>query len=192
MSIHFKEQLKFKFNIFGKLGPGLITGISDDDPSGIATYSQAGAQFGTAMLSVAFFSFPLMAAIQEISARIGRVTGRGLAGNIRQHYSRTLLYFIVALIIISNTLNLGADISEMAAALELLLGKNSFHLFPVLFGVISLFAEIFLSYQKYANFLKWISLSVLSYIAVVYFLMCLGNLYFAKQYCRKSRLPRIT
>ena len=102
--------------LLARLGPGLITGASDDDPSGIATYSQAGAQFGYAMCWVMLFSFPLMAAIQEISARIGRVTGQGIAGNIREHYSRWLLYAIVGLLLVANIINLGADLGAMAAA----------------------------------------------------------------------------
>lgn len=161
---------KTLFEFLRKLGPGLITGVSDDDPSGIATYSQAGAHFGTAMLSIAFLAFPLMASIQEISARVGRVTGNGIAGNIRRYYSRRVLYFIVALILLSNTINIGADIGAMAAALELLTGVNAFHLFPILFGVISLLAEIFLSYRTYTSLLKWISLSLLSYAGVLFFL----------------------
>ena len=108
--------------LLGRLGPGLITGASDDDPSGIATYSQTGAQFGYAMCWVMLFCFPLMAAIQEISARMGRTTGRGIAGNIRAHYSRWLLYPIVGLLLIANTINLGADLGAMAAALKLLVG----------------------------------------------------------------------
>ena len=105
--------------LLGRLGPGLITGASDDDPSGIATYSQTGAQFGYAMCWVMLFCFPLMVAIQEISARIGRVTGQGITGNIRAHYSRWLLYPIVALLLIANTINLGADLGAMAEALRL-------------------------------------------------------------------------
>src|SRR6202142_4773006 len=108
--------------LFSRLGPGLITGASDDDPSGIATYSQAGAQFGYAMCWVMLFCFPLMAAIQEISARIGRVTGQGIAGNIRAHYSPWLLRAIVALLLGANIINLGADLGAMAAALKLLVG----------------------------------------------------------------------
>jgi NRAMP (natural resistance-associated macrophage protein)-like metal ion transporter len=156
-------------NFLKKLGPGFITGVSDDDPSGIATYSQAGAQFGTAMLWTALLTFPLMAAIQEISARIGRVTGHGMAGNIRRHYPLWLLYFIVALIFVANTINIGADISAMAAALELLVGRDRFHLFPLLFGAISLLGEIFLSYRTYSTALKWISLSVFAYVGIVFF-----------------------
>jgi Mn2+/Fe2+ NRAMP family transporter len=105
--------------LLGRLGPGLITGASDDDPSGIATYSQTGAQFGYAMCWVMRFCFPLMAAIQEISARIGRTSGQGIAGNIRAHYPRMLLYMIVGLLLLANTINLGADLGAMAAALKL-------------------------------------------------------------------------
>ncbi|MGI4880296.1 MAG: divalent metal cation transporter, partial [Janthinobacterium lividum] len=101
------------------LGPGLITGASDDDPSGIATYSQAGAQFGYDLGWVMLFTWPLMCAIQEISARIGRVTGRGIAGNLRQHYPRWLLYGLVGLLLVANTINLGADLGAMAAAVKL-------------------------------------------------------------------------
>ena len=108
--------------LWNKLGPGLITGAADDDPSGIATYSQAGAGFGYSMLWTAFFTFPLMVGIQMISARIGRVTGQGLAANIRQHHSRRLLYFFVGLLLVANTINIDADIGAMAAALKLLIG----------------------------------------------------------------------
>src|SRR5207248_3365787 len=104
------------------LGPGLITGASDDDPSGIATYSQAGAQFGFSLGWVMLFSWPLMAAIQEISARIGRVTGKGIAANIREHYPLSLLRAIVAMLLIANIINLGADLGAMGDALRLLIG----------------------------------------------------------------------
>jgi NRAMP (natural resistance-associated macrophage protein)-like metal ion transporter len=104
------------------LGPGLITGASDDDPSGIATYSQAGAQFGYSLGWVMLFSWPLMCAIQEISARIGRVTGRGIAGNLKRHYAAPLLYAVVALLVVANIINIGADLGAMAAALKLLIG----------------------------------------------------------------------
>lgn len=156
-------------NFIKKLGPGFITGVSDDDPSGIATYSQAGAQFGTSMLWAALFTFPLMAAIQEISARIGRVTGHGVAGNIRRHYSPWLLYFVVALILVANTVNIGADIGAMAAALELLIGRDRFHLYPLLFAAVSLIGEVFLSYRSYSAVLKWFSLSVFAYVGIVLF-----------------------
>jgi NRAMP (natural resistance-associated macrophage protein)-like metal ion transporter len=120
--------------LWAALGPGLITGASDDDPSGIATYSQAGAQFGFSMCWVMLFTFPLMAAIQEISGRIGRVTGQGIAGNIRAHYSKPLLRVIVSLLLVANIINLGADLGAMGAAVALLVG-GSVHLYVVGFAV---------------------------------------------------------
>lgn len=180
-------MLQSFLNFLKKLGPGFITGVSDDDPSGIATYSQAGAQFGTSMLWAAFFTFPLMAAVQEISARIGRVTGHGVAGNIRRHYSPMLLYFVVALILIANTINIGADISAMAAALELLTGRDRFHLYPLLFGAVSLIGEVFLSYRTYSAVLKWISLSVFAYVGIVLFVQIPWT-----QVARDTLLPNIT
>jgi NRAMP (natural resistance-associated macrophage protein)-like metal ion transporter len=152
-----------------QLGPGFITGVADDDPSGIATYSQAGAQFGTAMLWVAPFFFPLMAAVQEISARIGRVTGKGLAGNVAQHYSPALLYSLVALIAVSNIINIGADIGAIAVALEMIVGKDRWHVFPFLISMVSVIALTFLSYNTYASLLKWLGLCVFSYVGTVFF-----------------------
>ncbi|HEX3350723.1 MAG TPA: Nramp family divalent metal transporter [Acetobacteraceae bacterium] len=151
--------------LFARLGPGLITGASDDDPSGIATYSQAGAQFGFSMCWVVLFCFPLMAAIQEISARIGRVTGQGIAGNIRAHYARPLLYGIVGLLLVANIINLGADLGAMGAALQLLVG-GPVRLYVVGFAVGCAALEIFLSYERYAATLKWISFVLLAYVAV--------------------------
>ncbi|HET7879495.1 MAG TPA: Nramp family divalent metal transporter [Acetobacteraceae bacterium] len=151
--------------LLARLGPGLITGASDDDPSGIATYSQAGAQFGYAMCWVMLFCFPLMAAIQEISARIGRVTGHGIAGGIRMHYPRWLLYAIVALLLLANTINLGADLGAMAAALNLLIG-GPVHLYVVAFAVFCTLLEVFSRYERYVAVLKWFSFALLSYVAV--------------------------
>jgi NRAMP (natural resistance-associated macrophage protein)-like metal ion transporter len=128
-------------------GPGLITGASDDDPSGIATYSQVGAQFGYAMSWVMLFSYPLMASIQEISARIGRVTGKGIAGNIREHYPPALLRAMVGLLLVANIINLGADLGAMGDALRLLIGGSS-HLYVVLFAVGCAALEIFSRYQR--------------------------------------------
>jgi NRAMP (natural resistance-associated macrophage protein)-like metal ion transporter len=139
------------------LGPGLITGASDDDPSGIGTYSQVGAQFGYAMLWTMLFSYPLMSGIQEISARIGRVTGRGIAGNMRKYYPRWLTYIIAGLLIIANVINLGADLSAMGAALQLLIGGSAL-LYAVMFAVFSLLLQIFIPYEKYVNLLKWLTL----------------------------------
>ena len=151
--------------LFARLGPGLITGASDDDPSGIATYSQTGAQFGYAMCWVMLFCFPLMAAIQEISARIGRVTGHGIAGSIRAHYPRWLLYAIVGLLLMANIINLGADLGAMAAALSLLIG-GPIGLYVVVFAVFCTWLEVFLRYERYVAILKWISFALLSYVAV--------------------------
>jgi len=151
--------------LLARLGPGLITGASDDDPSGIAPYSQAGAQFGYAMCWVMLFCFPLMAAIQKISARIGRVTGHGIAGGIRMHYPRWLLYAIVALLLVANTINLGADLGAMAAALNLLFA-GPIHLYVVGFAVFCTWLEIFSRYERYVSILKWFSFALLSYVAV--------------------------
>jgi NRAMP (natural resistance-associated macrophage protein)-like metal ion transporter len=162
-------MLKACRNYIRQLGPGFITGVSDDDPSAIATYSQAGAQFGTSMLWTALFSFPLMAAVQEISARIGRVTGQGLAGNIRRYYPPLLLYIVVLLIALSNTINIGANIGAMASVLELIVGRDRWHLFPIAIAVGSVTALTFLSYPTYTSLLKWGSLSVFSYFGIVLF-----------------------
>ncbi len=152
-----------------QLGPGFITGVSDDDPSGIATYSQAGAQFGTSMIWAPLFSFPLMAAIQEISARIGRVTGRGLAGNLRKYYPRWILYTVVALIAVSNIINIGADVAAMSAAIELVTGKDRWHLLPILISLFSVVALTILPYATYSSLLKWLGLSVFTYVGIAFF-----------------------
>ncbi len=148
------------------LGPGLITGASDDDPSGIATYSQAGAQFGYGMAWVMLFSFPLMAAIQEISARIGRVTGQGIAANLRQHYPAWLLRSIVGLLLVANIINLGADLGAMGDALTLLAGGPA-HLYVILIAGLCAGLEIFSRYDRYVAILKWGTLSLFAYVATV-------------------------
>ncbi len=148
------------------LGPGLITGASDDDPSGIATYSQAGAQFGYALGWVMLFSWPLMCAIQEISARIGRVTGRGIGGNLKQHYPRALLYAVVALLVVANTINIGADLGAMAAALGLLIGGPQL-VYVAGFGLVSVLLETFVRYSRYVSVLKWLTLTLFGYVGVV-------------------------
>ena len=149
------------------LGPGLITGASDDDPSGIGTYSQVGAQFGYAMLWTMLFSYPLMSGIQEISARIGRVTGRGIAGNMRKYYPRWLTYIVAGLLVIANVINLGADLSAMGAAVQLLIGGSAL-LYSIIFAVISLLLQIFVPYKKYVNFLRWLTLVLFTYVATVF------------------------
>lgn len=149
------------------LGPGLITGASDDDPSGVATYSQVGAKFGFGMLWTTLFSLPLMAAIQEISARIGRITGRGIAGNLRKFYPAWLSYPLVILLIIANTINIGADIGAMGAAVKLLVGGPA-HLYAVLLAGISLILQIRLGYCEYSKFLKWLCVALFTYVGVVF------------------------
>ena len=150
--------------IFALLGPGLITGASDDDPSGIATYSQSGAQFGYSMCWVMLFTWPLMAAIQEISARIGRVTGQGIAGNIRAHYSPWLLRIIVVLLLAANIVNLGADLGAMGDALTLLIGGPA-QLYVVGFAVGCALLEVFSRYERYEAVLKWLSFTLFAYVA---------------------------
>ncbi len=149
------------------LGPGLITGASDDDPSGIATYSQAGAQFGYGLCWTLLFTYPLMAGIQEISARVGRVTGFGIAGNIRRYYPKWLLRLLVGLVLAANTINLGADIGAMGAGVKLLIGGPAM-VYVALFGVASVLLEIFMRYSRYVSVLKWLSLSLLAYAATAF------------------------
>ena len=150
-----------------KLGPGLITGASDDDPSGIATYSQTGAQFGYGMTWLMLFSYPLMIVIQEICARIGRVTGVGIAGNMRKHYPRPLLFAIVSLLCLANVFNLGADLGAMGAAGQLLLGGP---LLPYIvgFAAISLILQIYIPYTTYVKYLKWLTLALFAYVLTAF------------------------
>ena len=150
-----------------QLGPGLITGAADDDPSGIATYSQAGAQFGFNLLWTVILTYPLMAAIQLVSARIGLVTGRGLAANIRRAFPKPLLYGIVLLFALANTINIAADIAAMADAVHLFVGGPR-HLYSLLFGLVCLGLQVFLPYQRTVRYLKWLTLALLAYVAVVF------------------------
>lgn len=146
------------------LGPGLTTGASDDDPSGIATYSQTGAQFGYNFLWLSAWTFPLMAVVQEMCARIGLVTGRGLAHNIRVFFSRRVLYVCTILLFAANTFNIGANLGAMAKAVQLLSPQSNFAFLVVGFAVFSLLLQIFTPYIKYAKYLKWLALILLSYI----------------------------
>ena len=148
-------------------GPGLVTGAADDDPSGIATYSSVGAQFGPSMLWTMPLIYPFMAAIQEISARLGRVTGRGIAGNMRRFYPAWMLYIIVALLIIANIINIGADIGAMGAALNLLIGGPAL-LYCALFSLVSLILQIRVPYRIYSQFLKWLTFSLFAYVGTVF------------------------
>ncbi len=149
------------------LGPGLVTGAADDDPSGIGTYSQVGAQFGYGMAWTMFFGFPLLASIQAICARIGATTGKGIAQNLRQHYPPALLRGVVVLLLIANVINLGADLGAMGAVLALIV-PGPVLLFTALFGLASVVLEVWLSYARYASILKWTTLSLFSYVAVVF------------------------
>ncbi len=158
------QVVKKTRNYWHMLGPGLTTGASDDDPSGIATYSQVGAQFGFGLLWMAPWSLPLMAAVQEMCARIGMVTGRGLAGNIRVYFGKKLLYICTALLFMANTFNIGANLGAMAKASQLLWPGLSFGALVVGFAVFSLLLQIFTPYAKYARYLKWLALILLSYI----------------------------
>jgi NRAMP (natural resistance-associated macrophage protein)-like metal ion transporter len=150
-----------------KLGPGLITGAADDDPSGIATYSQSGAQFGFGLLWMVLLTYPLMVGIQLVSARIGRVTGHGLATNIRRHYPPALLYAVVVLLLVANTINIAADVSAMGDAVTLLAGGSA-KVYTVLFGVGSLVLQLFVPYHRYVRVLKWLTLALLAYVGVVF------------------------
>ena len=156
-----------KWGLLRTLGPGLVTGASDDDPSGIATYSQVGAQFGYGLLWTMLFSYPLMAGIQEISATIGRVTGRGIAGNLRKHYAAPIMYGMVLLVLVANVINLGADIGAMGAAVKLLVGGPAL-LYAAGFAVASVCLETFLPYDRYARLLKWLCLALFAYVATVF------------------------
>jgi NRAMP (natural resistance-associated macrophage protein)-like metal ion transporter len=150
-----------------RVGPGLVTGAADDDPSGIATYSQAGAQFGLNMLWTMLISYPLMAAVQSICARIGRVTGKGLAVNIKQSFPAWVLYGAVGLLLVANTFNIAADVATMGDVLALMIGGNR-HLLTVALVAASLLAQVFIPYHSYVKFLKWLTLSLLSYAAVLF------------------------
>ena len=154
-------------NFLKTLGPGLVTGAADDDPSGIATYSQVGAQFGYGLSWSMRFIFPFMAVIQEIAARIGCVTGRGISQNLRRHYSPWLLRAVVGLLLVANVINLGSDLGAMAASLALLIG-GPVHVYAVLFGLLCVSLEIVIPYERYATVLKWMTLSLFAYVAVVF------------------------
>jgi NRAMP (natural resistance-associated macrophage protein)-like metal ion transporter len=163
---HAWEDLKHPGHpsVLSLMGPGLITGASDDDPSGIATYSQVGAQFGYGLGWTMLFSYPLMVAIQEISARIGRVTGFGIAANLKRHYPKWLSRSLILLLLVANIINLGADLGAMGAAVNLLI-KGPILLYVILFGILCAGLEIFVQYARYVSILKWLCLSLFSYAA---------------------------
>lgn len=146
------------------LGPGLTTGASDDDPSGIGTYSQAGAQYGNQLLWLSWFSFPLMSIVQEMCARIALTTGRGLAGNIKHYFPKKVLYTTTILLFIANTFNIGVDLGAMAKATQLVFPGSNFTLLLIFFVVLCLGLQIFSSYAQYSKYLKWLALILVSYI----------------------------
>ena len=150
-----------------RVGPGVVTGAADDDPSGIATYTQAGAQFGTGLLWSVFLSLPFMIAIQLVSARIGRVTGKGLAANLREHTPRPFLMGIVLLLLVANTINIAADIAAMGEALQLVVGGGE-HFHAVFFGVLTVLLQVFVPYRRLAPILKWLTLFLFAYVLAVF------------------------
>jgi len=163
------SRQSFSFRQFVRsLGPGLITGASDDDPSGIGTYSQVGAQLGYGIGWTMLLTFPLMVAIQEISARVGRVSGHGISGNVCRHYPAWLLNIVVTLLFVANTINIAADLGAMADATGLLIGGQAI-LYVVLYGAVSVMAQIFLDYKRYVAVLKWLTLSLFGYVAALGF-----------------------
>src|ERR1019366_2256991 len=158
---------RLKEHPLSRVGPGLITGVADDDPSGIATYSQAGAQFGLNMLWTMPLCFPLMAAVQPMCARIGRVTGKGLAANIKAAFPQSVLRVVVLLLVVANTLNIAADVAAMGEVCELVTGLDR-HLMTLLLAGASLTLQIFVPYHRYVAYLKWLTLSLLAYVAVLF------------------------
>jgi NRAMP (natural resistance-associated macrophage protein)-like metal ion transporter len=161
-------RIKNAQNFWRGLGPGLITGAADDDPSGIATYSQTGSQFGFQLLWLAGFTFPLMAIVQEMCARLGLMTGRGLAGNIRINYPKWVLYLSATFLFLANTLNIGADIGAMAKATQLLAPNLNFIFLVACFTFFSLFLQIFTPYEQYARYLKYLVLVLFSYVITAF------------------------
>ncbi|MES2265550.1 MAG: divalent metal cation transporter [Bacteroidota bacterium] len=164
----FRFRIRKLRKFLGVLGPGLTTGAADDDPSGIATYSQTGAQFGYGQLWTALYMLPFMIAVQEACARIGLVTGKGISAVVKEHYSRKVLYAVVGLVVVANTINIGADIGAMAAAAQLLIPLN-FIILTLLFTIIILLLEIFTSYRVYSKILKWLALALLAYPITLFF-----------------------
>lgn len=148
------------------LGPGIITGAADDDPSGIATYSQAGAQFGYGLLWTMVLTYPLMCAIQLVSAHIGRVTGAGLANNLVSAFPKRIVALLIAILVLANTINIGADLSAMAASASLVTGGGE-HVFVIAFAIVSTLLQLFIPYRQYARILKWLTLTLFAYVGVL-------------------------
>ena len=167
-SFNSQKSVKKAKRFWHLLGPGLTTGAADDDPSGVATYSQAGARYGFQLLWLSLFTFPLMAVVQEMCARIGLVTGRGLASNIRLHFPRWVLYVCAFLLLMANSLNIGADLGAMTKVAQLIFPQASFTAIILGFTLLSLLLQIFISYEKYARFLKLLVLILLSYVLTAF------------------------
>jgi NRAMP (natural resistance-associated macrophage protein)-like metal ion transporter len=159
---HKRQTFRLR-RVLQTLGPGLITGASDDDPSGIGTYSQAGAQLGFNISWTMLLTYPLMVAIQEISARIGRVTGHGIAGNVCRHFAAPFLWPLLFLLFVANTVNIAADLAAMGDSLKLLVGGPRL-VYVVVFGVVSVAAQILFDYERYVAVLKWLTLSLFAYV----------------------------
>lgn len=163
-----KKPLRHAKKYWNTLGPGFITGAADDDPSGIATYSQAGARYGLQLIWLTLFTYPFMATVQEMCARIGLVSGQGLAANIRRHYPLSALYLVTALLFFANTFNIAANLGAMAAASRLLFPSIGSEMFVIFFALISLALQIFTTYAQYAKYLKYLALALLSYVVVAF------------------------
>ena len=175
---------RIKASPLAHLGPGLITGVADDDPSGIATYSQAGAQFGLNMLWTMPVAYPLMSAVQSMCARIGRVTGQGLAANIRAAFPPSVLRIVVGLLVVANTLNIAADVAAMGEAGELVTGLDR-RWMACGFAAVSLLLQVFVPYHRYVQYLKWLTLSLLAYVAVLFTVHVPGG-----EVARRTVLPQ--
>jgi len=154
-------------SLFRRLGPGFITGAADDDPSGIATYSQAGAQAGVGLLWTVVLTWPMMVAVQSLCARVGRVTGHGLAGNMVRIFPRPVVYVLVGMLLAANTINIGADLAAMGAAIQLVVGGPG-HIYTFVLAVASLLAVVFVPYHRYVGVLKWLTFSLFAYVGVVF------------------------
>ena len=163
-----KKPFKRAEEYWDKLGPGLTTGASDNDPSGIATYSQAGARYGLQLVWLSVFSFPFMAVVQEMCARIGLVSGRGLAANIRRHYPAGALYAVTGLLFVANVFNIAADLGAMAAATRLVFPSIGSAVLVVCFALVSLLLQLFTTYARYAKYLKYLTLTLFSYVIVAF------------------------
>ncbi|MEK7190192.1 MAG: divalent metal cation transporter, partial [Patescibacteria group bacterium] len=159
-----EKPVKMAREYWKTLGPGLVTGAADDDPSGIATYSQMGASQGFGLIWLSLFSFPLMGVVQEMCARIGLTTGVGLAANIKKYYSRKVLYLCTLLLLLANVFNIGADLGAMAKSAQLIFPTISFTFLIFLFAIFSLFLQIFIPYKKYAKYLKYLTFILFAYV----------------------------